>query len=500
MANEYIALRGIPPRNMVVVSLPGDEFDPENDVNISHDLFVKRIQRPVEEALRKLGLDGVRAWIYSVDFPVGVQASGLPLTSLQGATFTDVTRLTNEEIKKGLYVSPYFAGPGRTGNTLQGSRSFSRVGDAVGTNIPSMMLGYCGPLGNTEKTVLGSLRRGAMADATRPKGTVYLLTNSNIRAQTRMWQFAPVQELLQKISIPVEITGQVHGALRILGVMDGAEKIYAAACGRFVPGAVADHFTSFAARFDTANQSKMTDWISAGATATAGTVTEPYSLWTKFPSAFFYVHYVVGCSIIESYYQSVACPLQLCMIGDPLCTPWRPPFSVTSIIMDRKPYRGEISIISQAYPVPPPTIPLKYEYYLDGQRLEQTGAEIKLDTTAFSDGVHILRVVAWVDGPVIASSFKEYPLLFANAGKETRMVVQEQPGSNSVKVAFGAEGARAVGLLANGQPVAQENAARAAALLRADEIGAGPVTLQAYADFEGDERVFSETKTVELVY
>ena len=62
----------------------------------------------------------------------------------------------------------------------------------------------------------------------------------------------------------------------------------------------------------------MTDWISAGAAGTSGTVTEPYAMQQKFPMPFIHVHYAKGCSLAEAFYQSLMGPYQLLVLGDPL--------------------------------------------------------------------------------------------------------------------------------------------------------------------------------------
>ncbi|MEM8736139.1 MAG: hypothetical protein AAGG44_18055, partial [Planctomycetota bacterium] len=53
----------------------------------------------------------------------------------------------------------------------------------------------------------------------------------------------------------------------------------------------------------------------------SGTVVEPYALQAKFPLPTLYVHYARGCSLVESFYQSVTGPYQLLIVGDPLCQP-----------------------------------------------------------------------------------------------------------------------------------------------------------------------------------
>ena len=56
--------------------------------------------------------------------------------------------------------------------------------------------------------------------------------------------------------------------------MDGAKKISPKDIGSYAPGAVAEHLTSWSAEFQRP-QTKCTEWLEAGVTATSGSVVEP---------------------------------------------------------------------------------------------------------------------------------------------------------------------------------------------------------------------------------
>ena len=71
-----------------------------------------------------------------------------------------------------------------------------------------------------------------------------------------------------------------------------------------------------------ASQTPLSELLRYGAAAASGTVTEPYAVAHKFPSPMMQVHYARGCTVAESFYQSVLCPYQLLIVGDPLCRPW----------------------------------------------------------------------------------------------------------------------------------------------------------------------------------
>jgi len=64
-------------------------------------------------------------------------------------------------------------------------------------------------------------------------------------------------------------------------------------------------------------------WIEAGATASYGTTSEPYSHLAKFPHPqLLLMFYVQGASALEAYWKSVAWPQQGLFVGEPLAAPF----------------------------------------------------------------------------------------------------------------------------------------------------------------------------------
>jgi hypothetical protein len=87
---------------------------------------------------------------------------------------------------------------------------------------------------------------------------------------------------------------------------------------------VADHLTSYGGQLPTGNgQMPITDWLTAGATASHGTVEEPCNYTEKFSKASVLIeHYLRGDTLIEAYWKSVAWPGQGLFVGEPLARPW----------------------------------------------------------------------------------------------------------------------------------------------------------------------------------
>jgi uncharacterized protein (TIGR03790 family) len=99
----------------------------------------------------------------------------------------------------------------------------------------------------------------------------------------------------------------------------------------FLPGALADHLTSYGG--DLAGdylkdgkigaQMSSVRWLQAGATASFGSVSEPCSYPQKFPHPQVLLkHYLAGDTAIEAYWKSVAWPAQALFIGEPLAAPY----------------------------------------------------------------------------------------------------------------------------------------------------------------------------------
>jgi len=92
----------------------------------------------------------------------------------------------------------------------------------------------------------------------------------------------------------------------------------------WLPGALADHLTSFGGQlFYAQGQMSVLDWLEAGATASYGTVSEPCNHPQKFPHpAVLLSHYAQGASALEAYWRSVAWPAQGVFVGEPLAAPF----------------------------------------------------------------------------------------------------------------------------------------------------------------------------------
>jgi len=111
---------------------------------------------------------------------------------------------------------------------------------------------------------------------------------------------------------------------RVVLVQTGVAQFQGADAVDWVPGALADHLTSFGGQLDrTGGQSTVLDWLDAGVTASYGTVSEPCNHLQKFPHPqILLLHYLQGSTALEAYWKSVAWPQQGVFVGEPLAAPF----------------------------------------------------------------------------------------------------------------------------------------------------------------------------------
>jgi len=404
IAARYVALRHVPESNIVRLRLPASVI--ESPASISPGDFERMIWVPALRKMRERGVsDHVLAWVYSAGFPVWIKTS--PPMSIHGLTFTRNKVATHKELRHGTYVSPLFAGPSSPGGARHFPQSFDTYHAWLGEDMPmpSMSLGHTGQRGNTRQEVLRCLQAGVDADATFPKGTVYFAVSGNVRSKARKWQFPETRRELGALDVRAEIVSELPGGQQdVIGLMAGKARVSPEKLG-FLPGAMGEHLTSAAASFRSADQTKTSAWIAAGATASAGTVTEPYAIWTKFPSARFFVHYVSGSCMMESFYQSIRCPLQLYLVGEPLAAPWAPAAEVRLEGLYGEEVSGVVTVKASVEAAPGDNY-ARFVYLLDGRIVGRDPALV-LDTTRLAEGPHVLRCVAYSTGLVRHQAFVE---------------------------------------------------------------------------------------------
>jgi hypothetical protein len=531
VANHYLASRHIPPGNTLY--LPWDPKAETTDI----ETFRRKILLPVLQAAGVMRpsrqIDYV---VYSCDFPWGIrleqdvqkltkppeespsdkhpQAEGKEKDPEEGQKKTVWPKfLTQVGSLNGLtYLwQPVMAAPGgyferhsnwyarpATGEPPTGTLAFSstarfgRSGEALASGgrsyMLSMMLGVTSGRGNSRQEVLDGLKRSAAADGTRPTGTVYYMENSDVRSQVRKEQFPAAVEALRELGVQAEIVAgimpldkpDVQGAMLGIASFD-----WKTSHSTILPGAICEHFTSCGGEMNAgAGQTPLSEFLRYGAAAASGTVTEPYALADKFPTAMMHAYYARGCTAAEAFYLSVVCPYQLLIVGDPLCRPWAdiPEVTVAPLAAGAE-VQGRLELRPTARFAAAKAAVDHFELFVDGLRTGQcpAGGTLQADTRPLADGYHELRVVAVQKGPTRSQGRRIFSISTANHGRSISAEALPQPAVTSdAPLVLVARAPRAVnlGVLQGTRVVGKIAGPEGRVEIKAATLGAGPVRLQ----------------------
>ena len=172
--------------------------------------------------------------------------------------------------------------------------------------------------------------RGVKSDGTLgyrgapPVGVHYVTTSDAIRSVRQI--FYPPEGPQPKVGINVYLdqTDALRNVDRVLLYMTGRERVDGLDTVGFVPGALADHLTSFGGKLDDSHgQMSVLSWIEAGATANYGTTSEPCAHVQKLPNPpILLLFYLQRATALEAYWKSVQWPQQGLIVGEPLAAPY----------------------------------------------------------------------------------------------------------------------------------------------------------------------------------
>jgi uncharacterized protein (TIGR03790 family) len=506
-ANVFSLLHGVPGGNVIYLDLP--ESIVTGRAECSPAEFKTLIYDPAQKAIEERGLSGqVLAWVYSVDFPIRVVTSenDRQQMSIMGMTFLRGAVPDLEQMEKGQILSPLFAGPNQEGGPKNPTRSFGVLSSGLRGNmpLPSMMLGYIGEGGNDMETVIRCIQSGAQARKRNSGPRVLLVTtDDDNRSLPREWQFAEVKKEMATRGGAVVITdNQAPNQKDLMGVMTGAETVTPSDFGQFAPGAMAEHLTSWSAEFQK-GQSKCTEWLAAGATVTAGMVTEPYNGWVKFPHARFYDHYARGCSAIESFYQSIFSPVQVLLLGDPLSQIISLPvqIEVSGLSKEITSDLDSAFFVEATFPIE--TKPV-YSALLNGKPIKPVDHDtmVELPFDEMGAGYHEVRLIAQAISAVTPGGFKDVPVFINKKGRSvsiTNMTDRDPQLIVASAEAVGEELPKECYLLWNDRELVR--AAYGSELIFDERIiGEGPHRLQVVAVYEDGMEVRSAPQGVSIIF
>jgi uncharacterized protein (TIGR03790 family) len=376
------------------------------------------------------------------------------------------------------------------------------------------MLGYTGERGNTLEQVLANVDRSVEADWTRPEGTFYFMKTTDIaRSGPRHNTFpAVVTRILSDGGNAVmEERWLPQSRFDCLSILTGLATADILG-GNFtiLPGAYADHLTSFAATFDTSSQTKLSDWITKGATASWGTVEEPCNYAGKFTHARSMAYYYQGASMGESVFRALAyTPFQGLLYGDPMCRPFDLPVSVTVDDPPASPAAGTIAIHPEGSTDKPGTFVLAFEVLVDNRRVAADWTlPLLVDTTALADGWHDLRVLGYDTSLVESTGVWQSELVVSNLGRAATIEAAATTGDLSTTFDFqvvaaggGLGGAPVeVRLVQHGRVLAAAAGCEGALHATGLQLGAGASNIHAEALFADGMRVRSAPVQVIVNY
>ena len=282
----YAQLRGIPPAHIAHVRIPGRP----------HKLDADAFARLKDEIDRQLPADA-RAVLFAWTAPYAVECNSLTSAYTLGFDAAQCERSCAPGRK-----NPYF-----NAKVLPPGMRLSMLLPAEPLDVARAVA-----------------ERGKAAGFSVPQAGAYFLQTSEATRNTRARFFPPSGAIpARKLTIHTLRQDALEGAQDIMFYQTGLAQVGKLETLRFLPGALADHLTSYGGDLLGSGQMSSLRWLEAGATASYGTVSEPCNHWQKFPHPQILLqHYLSGATAIEAYWRSVAWPAQGLFIGEPLARPY----------------------------------------------------------------------------------------------------------------------------------------------------------------------------------
>jgi uncharacterized protein (TIGR03790 family) len=186
--------------------------------------------------------------------------------------------------------------------------------------------------GTSKQNVFALIDRGVASDDTFPTGRGYFVRTTDVARSVRWPAFVDTLAIWDDpgglaLSYIDNADGKQSNFIEqqndVLFYMTGLTTVPSIETNTFLPGAVADHLTSFGGKIPQGTQMNVLRWIEAGATASYGTVVEPCNYPNKFPEPRLLLsNYYRGQTVVEAYYKSVFWPGEGLFVGEPLARPW----------------------------------------------------------------------------------------------------------------------------------------------------------------------------------
>ncbi len=504
IANHYAAWRQIPPSNILYVNW---RFA---DEPLTVEDFRRLLLGPILQELQQRRIDEQIDYIvYSSDFPTQIditadmQNANAPerlsrIGALTGMTYL-WTKVLSGDPRYVVQDANAYARERPNSTTVARTSGFHQwygwgangeLQEAGGSHyLLSSMLAVTHGRGNSVREALRSLNGASRVDGARPAGTMYFVQNSDLRSRARDDRYTPTVRALQPLGVKSSV---LRGALPrqkndVLGVMMGTKQFDWPASGSTIrPGAFCDNLTDLGADFSSGTgQTPLTDFIRYGAAGASGVVATPYDTNAEFPSPLLQVHYARGCTLAEAFYQSVNCPYQSLLVGDPLCRPWA---KIPALTLEGMPTANEVTGPIEIKPKltsPSATGGVdRFQFFLDGHRVgyARDGDSFAIDTAALSDGYHELRVVAIENSAIESQGRAILPIMTANHGRKIELKVSPPDRvrwGERLTIAARCPGASSIRIQRNGALLKEISGEEGTLEIDPRTLGYGPVTLDA---------------------
>ncbi len=299
----YAKKRGIPNQNIVYVKIPN------NSVTLSAKQFA-----PIIKQVKNSLPNSIQAYVLTWIKPFKVEGMSITSAFAFGGYDKAYDKLS------GGVCSP-------TKSSLYFNSESTKPFDDYGIR-PTMVLA-----GVNENNIKTLIDRGVLSDYTMPTGTGYFIRTTDSLRSVRYFDF---KNIIDHDQIDLEFeyidnskkqnTNTLQNKNDILFYFTGLANVANIDTNSYLPGAIADHLTSFGGNLTATpgkGQMSAIRWLEAGATGSFGTVKEPCNYTQKFPMASIAIkNYFLGNSLIEAYWKSVKWPGEGIFIGEPLAKPW----------------------------------------------------------------------------------------------------------------------------------------------------------------------------------
>jgi len=414
VAHYYKELRGIPESNLFAYEFPKHRDGSGILRKITSDQayeFILALREYVADA----GLNRIHGIALAGETPLNVDEGSITaaLGYAPNATSGDDLKEAVGKPENHLFGQEFYVYNIDSTEEIRSDKVYNGASYWLAAHV-----GYPGARGLRMGEIFDLLERSAVADETKEEGTVYWPTNGNVRSNTREPQIPDTTAEWDSLGISYHVVdgtqivenknlppGDPDIANRaIQGVVGGFPygPNIQSANNRYTRGAITEHLTSFAGvmgweLFNEWAQTTVSAWLRAGAYGSAGMVSEPFAIASKFPHSKVHSHYFRGATLAEAFMLSIQHPKQMLVVGDPLCQPYATlPKVAISGINDGATISG-IQTIAVAVTG---DVEATHDLFVDGRWVAESAGNFSLDTTSLSDGYHELRVVAYGNTPV----------------------------------------------------------------------------------------------------